>query len=96
MTAVDKRFYPGIGIPAVQLIGPGTIPTPVDALDAPEGMEAPTPLEEEKGMLATKRTRSPHVTGSFDHAVLPMPPVGLSGIVEPCVTNYPRHSSAGR
>ncbi|KIK81296.1 hypothetical protein PAXRUDRAFT_35913 [Paxillus rubicundulus Ve08.2h10] len=69
-----RGFYPGIGMPAVQLIGPGTIPTPVDALDAPEGMEVPTPLEEEQGMLATKRARSPRVTGSFDHAVLPMPP----------------------
>ncbi|KAF9221360.1 L-serine ammonia-lyase [Gyrodon lividus] len=68
-----RGFYPGMGMPAVRLIGLGKTLTPVNAIDAPEGMEAPT-KEEEEGLLITKRTRPPHVTGSFDHAVLPMPP----------------------
>ncbi|KIJ62054.1 hypothetical protein HYDPIDRAFT_115229 [Hydnomerulius pinastri MD-312] len=72
-----RGFYPGIGMPAVQLIGAGATPTPVDAIDAPEGMEPPTtPKEDESGPVAAqnKRTRAPYVTGSFDHAMLPMPP----------------------
>ncbi|KAF9245270.1 serine dehydratase alpha chain-domain-containing protein [Melanogaster broomeanus] len=72
-----RGFYPGIGMPAVQLIGPGPTPSPLDAIDAPDGMESPAHSKEEKSLSSTRLTRSPHVTGSFDHAVLPVPPVGL-------------------
>lgn len=77
---MSKRFYPGIGIPTVQLIGPGPYPSTLSAIDAPESTEAATSPEREQQEPVTSqnaRTRAPHVTGSFDHAVLPMPPVGI-------------------
>ncbi|KAN0088511.1 Serine dehydratase alpha chain domain containing protein [Tylopilus felleus] len=72
-----RGFYPGIGIPTVQLIGPGPYPSTLSAIDAPESTEAATSPEREQQEPVTSqnaRTRAPHVTGSFDHAVLPMPP----------------------
>ena len=78
---LTTSFYPGIGIPTVQLIGAGSSPMPVGAIDAPEGLEvSSSPKEEETGKVATqnKHSRAPRVTGSFDHAVLPMPPVRLA------------------
>jgi hypothetical protein len=75
----DKRFYPGIAIPTVQLIGPGSSPTILSAIDAPGSMEAAASLEQEQQEPVTSRNarmHAPRVTGSFDHPVLPMPPVG--------------------
>lgn len=79
-THTNKRFYPGIGIPTVQLIGPGSTPSAVSAIDAPESMEAPAFSDQEQQEPVTSQsmqTRAPCVTGSFDHPVLPMPPVGI-------------------
>ncbi|KAF8557804.1 L-serine ammonia-lyase [Imleria badia] len=72
-----RGFYPGIGIPTVQLIGPGTSPTTLSAIDAPESTEAGASPEQEQQEPVTfrnARTRAPRVTGSFDHPVLPVPP----------------------
>ena len=75
----DKRFYPGIGVPSVQLIGPGSSPAIFSAIDAPGSTEAAASLEQEQQEPVTSRNarmHAPRVTGSFDHPVLPMPPVG--------------------
>jgi len=72
-----RGFYPGIGMPTMQLIGPGASPTLVDAIDEPGSPGTTAPLEQEQQEPITHRntqTRSPLVTGSFDHPVLPMPP----------------------
>jgi L-serine deaminase len=72
-----RGFYPGIAIPTVQLIGPGSSPTILSAIDAPGSMEAAASLEQEQQEPVTSRNarmHAPRVTGSFDHPVLPMPP----------------------
>ncbi|KAH7890730.1 serine dehydratase alpha chain-domain-containing protein, partial [Phlebopus sp. FC_14] len=72
-----RGFYPGIGMPAVQLIGASSSSIPAGAINAPEGSEmAVPPNGEEKNEITAqmKQPRAPRVTGSFDHAVLPMPP----------------------
>ncbi|KAF8141652.1 serine dehydratase alpha chain-domain-containing protein [Boletus edulis] len=71
-----RGFYPGIGMPAVQLIGPGSSPTTLSAIDAPGSTMGTASLEQGQEPLTIPNTRAPapHVTGSFDHPVLPMPP----------------------
>ncbi|KAI6016004.1 serine dehydratase alpha chain-domain-containing protein [Pisolithus microcarpus] len=69
-----RGFYPGIGIPATHLIGPNSS-TSAGAVDAPEGMRPSQDTEERSvSMPSGGRSRATIVTGSFDHAVLPMPP----------------------
>lgn len=72
------RFYPGIGMPTPHLIGSGSLSA--GSIDAPEDTEtsqtAP-PDEDDAGLTKSVRGgyRAPLVTGSFNHAVLPVPPV---------------------
>jgi len=63
----------------IQLIGPGSSPS---AIDAPESTEAAASPEEHQEPITFRnaRTRAPRVTGSFDHPMLPMPPVGIISI----------------
>ncbi|KAG8220910.1 serine dehydratase alpha chain-domain-containing protein [Butyriboletus roseoflavus] len=72
-----RGFYPGIGIPSVQLIVPGSTPHSLSAIDAPESTEAAAPPnqgQQESVISRSTQTRAPRVTGSFDHPVLPVPP----------------------
>ncbi|KAF8449065.1 serine dehydratase alpha chain-domain-containing protein [Boletus edulis BED1] len=71
-----RGFYPGIGMPAVQLIGPGSSPTTLSAIDAPGSTMGTASLEQGQEPVTIPNTRAPapHVTGSFDHPILPMPP----------------------
>ena len=51
-----------------------------DAIDAPEDIEPSQTMSENEDNAGPTRTirngyRAPFVTGSFNHAVLPMPPV---------------------
>lgn len=69
-----RGFYPGIGIPTTHLIGPNSS-MPAGAVDAPEGMKTSQDVENGSvSMPRDGRSRAAIVTGSFDHAVLPMPP----------------------
>lgn len=64
----------------MQLIGAGSTPPSLSAIDAPERTEDAAPFDQEDQESVVSRnvqTRAPHVTGSFDHPVLPMPPVGI-------------------
>lgn len=79
-TLANKRFYPGIGTPTVQLIEPGLSLTSVSAIDTPESTEAAASSNQEQQepvIHQVMQARAPRVTGSFDHPVLPMPPVGI-------------------
>ncbi|KAG9312951.1 serine dehydratase alpha chain-domain-containing protein [Chiua virens] len=70
-----RGFYPGIGIPTIQLIGSGSAPTSLSTIDAPEGTEASTSSKEEQSITSQNgHSRAPRVMGSFNHPVLPMPP----------------------
>lgn len=69
-------FYPGIATADLQLIGSATAAS-VGAIDAPKSHTQASPDRDESasGVSASGRIlRSPFVTGSFDHAILPMPP----------------------
>ncbi|KAG1791690.1 serine dehydratase alpha chain-domain-containing protein [Suillus plorans] len=73
-----RGFYPGIATPDLQLIGSASTP-PVAAIDAPESDIQSSPYADGSdgrgGVRASgKNTHAPWVTGSFDHAILPMPP----------------------
>lgn len=66
-------------MPTVQLIGLGSTPAAVNAIDAPGSTDACASFEQEQQEFIAPRNpqpRAPRVTGSFDHVVLPMPPVG--------------------
>ncbi|KIM56490.1 hypothetical protein SCLCIDRAFT_1220283 [Scleroderma citrinum Foug A] len=72
-----RGFYPGIGMPTPHLIGSGSLSA--GSIDAPEDTEtsqtAP-PDEDDAGLTKSVRGgyRAPLVTGSFNHAILPVPP----------------------
>ncbi|KAG1769496.1 serine dehydratase alpha chain-domain-containing protein [Suillus placidus] len=73
-----RGFYPGIAAPNLQLIGSVSAAS-VGAIDAPES--DPRFLSYADGSdgrgevsASGKMPRAPWVTGSFDHAILPMPP----------------------
>lgn len=73
-----RGFYPGIGIATPQLITSGSS-LPVSSIDGPEDKQTPgdTSLEEggcDQVNKPARASRAPIVAGSFDHAVLPMPP----------------------
>lgn len=69
------RFYPGIATPDLQLIDSGS--PPAGAINAPES-HSPDSGESAHARsevsASGKHPRAPRVTGSFDHAILPMPP----------------------
>jgi hypothetical protein len=71
-------FYPGIASPDLQLIGSASSAS-VGAIDAPESQASLNKegSAQERGEVSAsgKMPRAPWVTGSFDHAILPMPPV---------------------
>lgn len=74
-----NRFYPGIATPDLQLIGSAST-APVGAIDAPESDTQSSSSGhgvDGRGEVSAsgKMPRAPWVTGSFDHAILPMPPV---------------------
>lgn len=73
-----RGFYPGIATPDLQLIG-STSTAPVGAIDAPESDTQSSSYGhgvDGRGEVSAsgKMPRAPWVTGSFDHAILPMPP----------------------
>ncbi|KAH0836625.1 serine dehydratase alpha chain-domain-containing protein [Lanmaoa asiatica] len=75
-----RGFYPSLGIPTIQRIGPGSTPISPSVIDAPESLDAAASLSQEQQEPVTsqnKQTRTHRVIGSFDHPVLPMPPVSL-------------------
>jgi hypothetical protein len=71
-----RRFYPGITSPS--LLGIASSSQPTEAIDAPDQGEQ-TQSEPRHGRakrgLRSPTKRGARVVGSFDHAVLPMPPV---------------------
>ncbi|KAH7922583.1 L-serine ammonia-lyase [Leucogyrophana mollusca] len=71
-----RGFYPGIAMPHAPMIGSGS-PLP-EAIDAPEPSDllagADTKPAGEINPTGKMSARAPWVIGSFDHAVLPMPP----------------------
>lgn len=67
-----RGFYPGIGIPATHLIGANMS---AGAVDAPDDMKVDQGIEDRSvSPPRSGSSRAPVVTGSFDHAVLPVPP----------------------
>lgn len=84
----DKRFYPGVEMPTVQLIGPGSSPSILSAINAPECMDTDASPAQEPITSLNARPRAPRVTGSFDHPILPMPPVGIVHDQSVCPTDY--------
>lgn len=67
-----RGFYPGIGIPATHLIGANMS---AGAVDAPDDMKVDQVIEDRSVSLPRSgSSRAPVVTGSFDHAILPVPP----------------------
>jgi hypothetical protein len=81
-TYQPRRFYPGLALPTLPMLGAGTTARAAGSIDAPDAdgalASAPTPAladDDELQMPGTARARAPRVVGSFDHAVLPEPPV---------------------
>ncbi|KAJ8585993.1 L-serine ammonia-lyase [Rhizopogon salebrosus TDB-379] len=72
-----RGFYPGIASPDLQLIGSASSAS-MGAIDAPESQTSLNKegSAQERGEVSAsgKMSRAPWVTGSFDHAILPMPP----------------------
>lgn len=73
-----RGFYPGIVTPDLQLIGSAS-PASVGAIDAPESdprISSYADGSDGRGEVSAsgKMPHAPWVTGSFDHAILPMPP----------------------
>ncbi len=75
-----RGFYPGVASPTLPAIESGW---------KPESIEGPAPSESEAssndtslGGSVAPRRKPPLVVGSFDHALMPMPPVRMS-----CVLN---------
>jgi iron-sulfur-dependent L-serine dehydratase single chain form len=73
-----RGFYPGIATPDLQLIGSASAAS-VGAIDAPESdTQSSSYADGSDGCgevsASEKMPRAPWVTGSFDHAILPMPP----------------------
>lgn len=73
-----RGFYPGIATPDLQLIGSASAAS-VGAIDAPESdtqFSSNADGSDRCGEVSAsgKMPRAPLVTGSFDHAILPMPP----------------------
>lgn len=73
-----RGFYPGIATPDLQLIGSASTAS-VGAIDAPESdthFSSYADGSDGCGEVSAsgKTPRAPWVTGSFDHAILPMPP----------------------
>ncbi|KAG2129074.1 serine dehydratase alpha chain-domain-containing protein [Suillus bovinus] len=72
-----RGFYPGIATPDLQLIDSASTPS-VAAIDAPESdtqFSSFADGSDGRGASASRNiTHAPWVTGSFDHAILPMPP----------------------
>ncbi|KAG0709224.1 serine dehydratase alpha chain-domain-containing protein [Suillus ampliporus] len=73
-----RGFYPGIATPDLQLIGSASTAS-VGAINAPEShtrSTSNTDGSDGHGEVSAsgKTPRAPWVTGSFDHAILPMPP----------------------
>ncbi|KAF8952418.1 serine dehydratase alpha chain-domain-containing protein [Flammula alnicola] len=67
-----RGFYPGVAAPNRPAIGSGWAP---EAIPGPS--QSPSDLEHGRARVVTSGTaaaRAPRVIGSFDHAVLPMPP----------------------
>ncbi|KAG1741123.1 serine dehydratase alpha chain-domain-containing protein [Suillus lakei] len=73
-----RGFYPGIATPDLQLIGSASTVS-VGAIDAPESDTQFSSNVDGSGgrdgvSASGEMPRAPWVTGSFDHAILPMPP----------------------
>ncbi|KAH7913073.1 serine dehydratase alpha chain-domain-containing protein [Hygrophoropsis aurantiaca] len=70
-----RGFYPGIAMPHAPMIGPGSA-LPAGAIEPPEPSEllANVNANKDSGTTGKLTPRAPWVMGSFDHAVLPMPP----------------------
>ncbi|CCM00389.1 uncharacterized protein FIBRA_02419 [Fibroporia radiculosa] len=71
-----RGFYPGLVSPTVAAIGPGSSQA-AERIGAPEGEQddGENGNENEKGAGANvAAVRATRVVGSFDHAILPMPP----------------------
>ncbi|KAG1746674.1 serine dehydratase alpha chain-domain-containing protein [Suillus paluster] len=69
-------FYPGIATPHLQLIGSASAAS-VGAINAPESDTQSSSIADGSDgevSASSKMPRAPWVTGSFDHAILPMPP----------------------
>lgn len=81
-------FYPGITSPSLPSIGAGWRPS--ESIESPDLDSSPQTPEASQGRSpfdgrSTKvpLARAARVVGSFDHAVLPMPPVSWPGICHP-------------
>ncbi|EGO22117.1 hypothetical protein SERLADRAFT_472470 [Serpula lacrymans var. lacrymans S7.9] len=72
-----RGFYPGISSSNLPMIGAGADSLPVGAIEEPESTDSPSSTSHSTKDNVSERKvskRSPWVVGSFDHAVLPMPP----------------------
>ncbi|OJA19227.1 hypothetical protein AZE42_08635 [Rhizopogon vesiculosus] len=100
---LQHSFYPGIATPHLQLIGSASASS-VGAIDAPESLTQASANTDESAhgrdeiSASGKIPRAPWVTGSFDHAILPMPPASARFCVHRIAPDvaYSVNASGGR